>query len=92
MPCVQAKEAALPEEPPASVSDPLVTVVLRFPDGSRLTRRFRTSDLLQTLFDFTDAKVTACNTHRLRQHGSATLMCTLLAAPGHVGTCTTWIC
>ena len=54
---LQAKEAALPEEPPASAPDPLVTCVLRFPDGSRLARRFRTFDLLQSLFDFTDAKV-----------------------------------
>jgi UBX domain len=54
---VQAKEAALPEEPPMTAPDPLVTCALRFPDGSRLTRRFRTSDLLQSLFDFTDAKV-----------------------------------
>ncbi len=57
-PCTQqAKEAALPEEPPASVIAQVVTCVLRFPDGSRVSRRFRTSDLLQTLFDFTDAKV-----------------------------------
>jgi len=51
----QAKEAALPEEPPAKEAD--LTCVLRFADGTRLSRRFRTSDLLQTLFDFTDAKV-----------------------------------
>lgn len=54
---LQAKEAALPDEPSASAPDPLVTCVLRFPDGSRLARRFRTVDLLQSLFDFTDAKV-----------------------------------
>jgi UBX domain len=54
---LQAKEMALPEEPPATAPDPLVTCVLRFPDGSRLARRFRTVDLLQSLFDFTDAKV-----------------------------------
>ena len=54
---MQAKEAALPEEPSASDAAPVVTCVLRFPDGSRTSRRFRTSDLLQGLFDFTDAKV-----------------------------------
>lgn len=51
----QAKEAALPEEPPAKEAD--LICVLRLPNGTRLSRRFRTSDLLQTLFDFTDAKV-----------------------------------
>lgn len=54
---VQAKRAALPEEPPAAAGEPLVTCVLRFPDGSRAQRRFRISDALQTLFDFTDATV-----------------------------------
>lgn len=51
----QAKRAALPQEP--GVGGAVVTCVLRFPDGSRAQRRFRISDALQTLFDFTDAMV-----------------------------------
>lgn len=51
----QSKRAALPAEPSTSASEPLVTCVLRFPDGRRAQRRFRISDALQSLFDFSDA-------------------------------------
>ena len=53
----QAKRAALPQEPGASAGEVVVTCVLRFPDGKRAQRRFRVSDALQALFDFTDAMV-----------------------------------
>lgn len=53
----QSKRAALPEEPSSSASEPLVTCVLRYPDGRRAQRRFRVSDALQSLFDFSDAWV-----------------------------------
>lgn len=51
----QSKRAALPEEPSSATDEPVVTCVLRFPDGRRAQRRFRISDALQSLFDFSDA-------------------------------------
>ncbi|CAI7884702.1 unnamed protein product [Closterium sp. NIES-53] len=48
-----AKEASLPLEPAAGEKG-AITLMLRLPDGSRLSRRFLTSDTLQTLFDYVD--------------------------------------
>lgn len=55
----KSKQAALPAEPPSSCEEALVTCVLRFPDGRRAHRRFRVSDALQSLFDFSDAWASA---------------------------------
>ena len=41
------KAAALPPEPPADSTEPLLTCLLRFPDGSRHSRRFRRAEPLQ---------------------------------------------
>ena len=41
------KAAALPPEPPADATEPLLTCLLRFPDGSRHSRRFKLADSLQ---------------------------------------------
>ncbi|EPS57423.1 hypothetical protein M569_17395, partial [Genlisea aurea] len=48
-----AKEASLPEEPPAD-DENAVTLLVRMPDGSRRGRRFLKSDKLQCLFDYID--------------------------------------
>ncbi|XP_010255516.1 PREDICTED: plant UBX domain-containing protein 8-like isoform X2 [Nelumbo nucifera] len=48
-----AKEASLPQEPPAD-DENAVTLLVRLPDGSRHGRRFLKSDNLQLLFDFID--------------------------------------
>ncbi len=43
----QAKEAALPPEPPADSAEPIVTCLFRFPDGGRHSRRFPLAASLQ---------------------------------------------
>ncbi|KAK9147749.1 hypothetical protein Scep_006506 [Stephania cephalantha] len=48
-----AKEAALPQEPPAN-DENAVTLLVRMPDGSRRGRRFLKGDKLQSFFDFID--------------------------------------
>ncbi len=53
---VQEKAAALPPEPTASAPEPLTTALFRFPDGSRISRRFLQSQPVQHLFDFVDAQ------------------------------------
>lgn len=47
------KEASLPDEPPTEVDD-AIQLVIRLPEGGRLSRRFRTSHQLQSVFDFVD--------------------------------------
>jgi UBX domain/UBA-like domain len=48
-----AKEASLPKEPPLGDPD-AVQIVVRLPGGGRLQRRFRSSHLLSSIFDFVD--------------------------------------
>lgn len=48
-----AKNASLPCEPAAD-DENAVTLLVRMPNGSRLSRRFRKSDKLKLLFDFID--------------------------------------
>ncbi|CAI5482153.1 unnamed protein product [Closterium sp. Yama58-4] len=48
-----AKEAALPVEPAAG-EEGAITLMLRLPDGSRLSRRFLISNTLEALFDYVD--------------------------------------
>nr|XP_011469064.1 PREDICTED: uncharacterized protein LOC101293230 isoform X2 [Fragaria vesca subsp. vesca] len=48
-----AKTASLPSEPAAD-DENAVTLLVRMPNGSRLSHRFRKSDKLQLLFDFID--------------------------------------
>lgn len=50
---ISSKEASLPPEPPADGED-TVQLMVRFPTGGRLTRRFRASDRLSAVFDFID--------------------------------------
>ncbi|XP_050384989.1 plant UBX domain-containing protein 8 isoform X2 [Argentina anserina] len=50
---LSAKSASLPSEP-APNDENAVTLLVRMPDGSRLSHRFRKSDKLQLLFDFID--------------------------------------
>ncbi|KAG5009256.1 hypothetical protein AAZX31_07G074300 [Glycine max] len=46
------KEVGLPKEPP--LSDEVITIVVRMPDGGRCERRFLKTDKLELLFDFID--------------------------------------
>ncbi|CAN1236840.1 Plant UBX domain-containing protein 9 [Linum grandiflorum] len=48
-----AKEALLPQEPPADEEN-AVNILIRMPDGSRRGRRFLKSDKLKYVFDFID--------------------------------------
>lgn len=53
---IQAEKAALvAAEAPAE--QPHLTLLFRLPDGSRLSRRFRTEQRLKELYDFVDSKV-----------------------------------
>lgn len=50
---LQAKKARLPEEPPAA--DPSrVAIMIRLPNGQRLQRAFRSSEVVGTIYDFVD--------------------------------------
>ena len=51
---LQEKEASLPSEP--SEGEPSTVFLVRFPDGSRHSRRFRHTDRLSMLFTFVDVK------------------------------------
>ncbi|GAB4814648.1 hypothetical protein N2152v2_001694 [Parachlorella kessleri] len=53
---LNSKQAALPPEPANDGGDGVVNVLIRLPGGSRIGRRFRKSDLLQSLFDFVDVQ------------------------------------
>ncbi|ERN19348.1 plant UBX domain-containing protein 8 isoform X1 [Amborella trichopoda] len=60
-----AKEASLPQEPPAD-NENAITLLVRMPDGSRRGRRFLMADKLQSLFDFIDVgRGVKPNTYRL---------------------------
>jgi len=48
-------KATLPTEPSAGEKD-ITSLVFRFSDGSRLQRRFKASDKLQSVYDFLDAQ------------------------------------
>lgn len=47
--------ARLPPEPTAAPGEQTVSCMVRLPQGSRISRRFRPSDPLRTLFDFVDS-------------------------------------
>lgn len=50
---LEAKKARLPDEPPAA--DPSrVAIMLRLPNGHRLQRAFRSSEVVGTIYDFLD--------------------------------------
>lgn len=55
---LSSKAARLPPEPQGSDPD-VVVVMVRMPDGSRLSRRFSKADPLQALFDFLDLQMAA---------------------------------
>ncbi|XP_010529545.1 PREDICTED: plant UBX domain-containing protein 8 [Tarenaya hassleriana] len=60
-----AKEASLPQEPPAD-DENAMNLLVRMPDGSRRGRRFLKFDKLQSLFDFIDiGRVMKPGTYRL---------------------------
>ncbi|XP_024174684.1 plant UBX domain-containing protein 9 isoform X3 [Rosa chinensis] len=62
---LDAKSASLPCEP-APDDENAVTLLVRMPNGSRLSRRFRKSDKLQLLFDFIDVgRVVEPGTYRV---------------------------
>ncbi|KAM5555132.1 plant UBX domain-containing protein 8 [Rosa sericea] len=62
---LDAKSASLPCEP-APDGENAVTLLVRMPNGSRLSRRFRKSDKLQLLFDFIDVgRVVEPGTYRV---------------------------
>ena len=50
------KQSGLPAEPGADDPD-AINVMVRMPDGSRLSRRFRRADPLQAAFDFVDVQL-----------------------------------
>jgi len=50
---IDRKRRELPEEPSESDNN-IATIVIRLPDGNRLTRRLRRTDKLQVLYDFID--------------------------------------
>lgn len=52
---LERKKKSLPSEP--SGEEAGFNVIIRMPDGSRLSRRFRPSDPLQAVFDFLDITV-----------------------------------
>ena len=52
---VQAKAEALPAEPVTGGSEPTVTCAVRFPDGTRVQRRFLCACSLTCLFGWVDS-------------------------------------
>ena len=53
---LQGKEASLPPEPTGNAEGPIVSCLIRMPDGTRASRRFLQSQGAQILFDFADAR------------------------------------
>ncbi len=52
---LQEKAESLPPEPPAGGPESAVACAVRFPDGSRLQRRFLCTASLVSLFDWVDS-------------------------------------
>ena len=53
---LQEKEASLPPEPTGNAEGPIVSCLIRMPDGTRASRSFLQSQGAQVLFDFADAR------------------------------------
>lgn len=52
---ISSKQASLPPEPEEG-GEGVVSIMIRMPKGTRLNRRFRTTDSLQSVFDFVDVQ------------------------------------
>ncbi|GMH35432.1 hypothetical protein BSKO_03300 [Bryopsis sp. KO-2023] len=53
---IAAKKSTLPQQPSESTAD-TITIMIRLPDGSKLSRRFELSNPLQVVFDFVDVEM-----------------------------------
>lgn len=53
---IETKKLNIPDEPPETAPN-TIALVIRLPDGSKLSRRFGLSTPLQVLFDYVDVEV-----------------------------------